>query len=166
MKKNKKEIHEDARMEGRFRLQITQDENGVPKVIGDSGWCKNQIVDLGVQDYIIDWLVAGTDSAGKSITHLALGTGGAPASNDTSLSGEVVKRQAVTTSIVASRTAQFTGAFASSNSFVTDTRNISNVALFNTSSGGTLFAGNTYASSSCATNQNVNVTYQIRFPNS
>jgi hypothetical protein len=35
--------------------------------------------------------------------------------------------------------------------------------LFNSSSTGTLFAGNTYTSSSCATNQNVNATYDITF---
>jgi hypothetical protein len=41
---------------------------------------------------------------------------------------------------------------------------LSNVGLFATSNtNDTLFAGNTYASSSCNTNQNVNVTYQIRF---
>jgi len=32
-----------------------------------------------------------------------------------------------------------------------------------TTTNATLFAGNTYTSSSCNTNQNVNVTYQIRF---
>ena len=58
---------------------------------------------------------------------------------------------------------QFTGTFSSSNSFVTSTQNISNIGLFATSSGGTLFAGNTFASSSCATNQDVNCTYVISF---
>jgi hypothetical protein len=42
-----------------------------------------------------------------------------------------------------------------------------NVGLFNvsgpTTASGTLFAGNTYTSSSCATNQNVNATYDIIF---
>jgi len=156
-----KRINKDnAIARGFFKIQITEDGKGV---VGDSGWCENQITNLGVQDYLVDWLVGDTDN-GKSITHLALGSGSAPASNATSLEGEVVKRQAVTTSIVASRTAQFTGAFASADSFVTDTQNISNIGLFNTSAGGTIFAGNTFASSSCATNQNVNATYQIRFP--
>jgi hypothetical protein len=41
--------------------------------------------------------------------------------------------------------------------------NISNIGLFNSSSTGTLFAGNTYASSSCASNQAVNITYDITF---
>jgi len=150
---------EKQSIKGFFRVQIT-DNKGV--VSGDTGWKQNQVTNLGIQDYVVDWLVGDTDN-GKSITHMALGSGGAPASNDTSLTGEVEKRQAISTSIVASRTAQFTAQFASADSFVTNTQNISNVGLFNTSSGGTIFSGNTYASSSCATNQNVNATYQIRF---
>jgi len=140
------------KVKGFFRVQITEDGKGV---VGDSGWKQNQVTNLGIQDYIVDWLVADTAN-GKSITHMALGSGSQPASNGTSLEGEAVKRQAVTTSIVSSRTAQFTAQFASANSFVTNTQNISNVGLFNTSAAGTIFAGNTYASSSCATNQNVN----------
>ena len=155
MKKN----NENIKVKGFFRVQITEDDKSVT---GDSGWKENQVTNLGIQDYIVDWLVGDTDN-GKSITHLALGSGSQPASNGTSLEGEVVKRQAVSTSIVSSRTAQFTGQFASANSFVTNTQNISNIGLFNTSAAGTIFAGNTYTSSSVATNQNVNCTYQIRF---
>ena len=147
------------KINGFFRVQITEDGKGV---IGDSGWKENQVTNLGIQDYLVDWLIGDTDN-GKSITHLALGSGSQPASNGTSLEGEVAKRQAVTTSIISSRTAQFTGQFASDNSFIAGSSDISNVGLFNTSAAGTIFAGNTYASSSCATNQNVNVTYQIRF---
>lgn len=157
MKSNK----ENLKVKGFFRVQLTENGKGI---VGDSGWKQNQVTNLGIQDYIVDWLIGDTGN-GKSVTHLALGSGSQPASNGTSLAGEAVKRQAVTTSIVASRTAQFTGAFASGNSFVTNTQNISNIGLFNTSTAGagTIFAGNTYASSSCATNQNVNASYQIRF---
>lgn len=158
---------ESQKIRGFYRLQITEDVNGKAKIVGDSGWKENQVTNLGIQDFIVDNLIG--NSGGKSVTHVALGTGGAPASNATSLSGEIThasnSRKAVSTSIVSSRTAQFTAAFASSDSFVTASVNISNIGLFETSTtnGGTLFAGNTYASSSLATNQNVNVTYQIRF---
>jgi len=152
------------KVQGFFRVQITEDGKGV---VGDSGWRENQVTNLGIQDYLCDNLTGG--AGGKSVTHVALGTGGAPASNATALPGELTHaagaRKAVSTSIVASRTAQFTAAFASSDSFVTASVNISNIGLFETSTteGGTLFAGNTYTSSSLATNQNVNATYQIRF---
>lgn len=153
---------------GVFRLEITEDlPGGGKKVVGDSGWRKNQVVNDGIRDYLVD-AILGNSPLG-AVSHMALGTGGAPASNATSLSGEIEdaadSRKAVSTSIVSSRTAQFTAAFASSDSFVTESKNISNIGLFNTSttSAGALFAGNTYSSSSLATNQNVNATYQIRF---
>lgn len=159
---NKTKSHSDGmKVRGFFRVQITEDGKGV---MGDSGWKANQVVNLGIRQYLVDWLTSG---AGKSVTYMALGTGAAPASNDTSLSGELVHstsgRAAVSSSIVASGTAQFTGAFASANSFVTATANISNIGLFNTSqtNTGTIFAGNTFTSSSCATNQSVNAGNKI-----
>lgn len=170
-RKKKNKLHDGIKVTGVFRVQITEDDaRGKQRVIGDSGWQKNQVTNLGISQYINQWLVSG--SGGKAVTHAALGTGGAPASNDTTLAGELTHaandRASVSTSIVSSRTAQFTAAWASSDSFMSATANISNIGLFNTSttSVGTLFAGNTYASSSLATNQNVNATYQIRFTSS
>jgi len=159
---------------GFFRINITEDGKGI---VGDSGWCENQITNDGISQYLATWLVTG--SGGKFVSHMALGTGGAPAASDTVLSGEIFdqfadattnSRASVATSIPGSKTAQFVASFLSANSFVTAAAgyNISNVGLFNsilTSAGnvGTLFAGNTFASSSCASNQNVNVTYAIQF---
>lgn len=163
---NKAVHHDGVRLRGFFRVQITEDANGKTRIVGDSGWRENQVTNLGIQDYLVNPLMG---AAGKSVSHMALGTGGAPASNDTSLGGEIThaasSRKTVSTSVVSSRTAQFTAAFNSVDSFVTATANISNIGLFHTSTtaAGTLFAGNTYTSSSLATNQNVNATYQIRF---
>lgn len=156
--------HKDSvGIRGFYRVHI---KDGA-KVVGDSGWHENQVTNLGINQYLVNWLIGDTVN-GKSVTYMALGTGGAPASSDTSLSGEIVdatnSRAAVSTSVVSSRTGQFTAAFNSANSFVTASHNISNVGLFNTSTtnAGTIFAGNTFASSSVATNQSVQVTYQIR----
>lgn len=158
-------MHKDAiKVRGFFRINIMSPENP-NEVVGDSGWCENQVVNLGFQDYLCKGL-AGASGA-KTITHIALGTGGAPAATDTSLAGEIMsstQRKTASTSIISSKTIQFTAAFASSDSFLTASANLSNVGLFNTTStNATLFAGNTFSSSSCNTNQNVNVTYQIRF---
>lgn len=146
---------------GFFRAQV-EDETG--RIVGDSGWRENQVLNDGITQYIIDWLRGGT---GKAVTHMAIGTGGAPASADTTIAGQVAngKRAAVSTSIVSSRTAQFTAAFASSDSFLTATANISNVGLVNTSATnlGTFLCGAAFASSAIATNNNLNVTYQVRF---
>ena len=145
------------KVKGTYRLKIT--EGG--KVVGDSGWRTNQITNLGFAKFLAGTL--GGISGSSQVTHAALGTGGAPASNATSLTGEVVKRKAITAASNGSTSARFTATFGSSDSFVTNTQNISNIGLFATSSSGTLFAGNTYASSSVATNQNVNITYDINF---
>lgn len=160
-------IAEKNKLKGFFRVNITEDVNGKQKIVGDSGWKENQVTNLGIQDYLVDALLG--NAGNKAVSHMALGTGTAPGAAATALAGEIThaadSRKSVTTSIVASRTAQFTAAFNSVDSFVTAALNISNVGLFETSTteGGTVFAGNTYTSSSLATNQNVNVTYQIRF---
>lgn len=156
--------HSGVRLRGFFRVQIEDGPTG--KIVGDSGWRENQVTNDGIQDYLCTRLAGGT---GKTVSHMALGTGTAPASNGTSLNGELTHvsdaRKTVSSSIVSSRTAQFTAAFNSADSFITATANISNIGLFHTSTtaAGTIFAGNTYSSSSVATNQNVNATYQIRF---
>jgi len=158
---NKKSISDGAGVRGFFRVQIA--ESG--RVVGDSGWKENQVTNLGINQYLVNWLLGDTGN-GKSVTHMALGTGGAPASDATAITGEPAgsKRATVSTSVVSSRTAQFTAAFNSADSFLTATASISNIGLYNTSTtgAGTLFAGNTFASSSVATNQSVNATYQIR----
>ena len=155
MKLNKSEV----RAKGFFRIQI--EENG--KIVGNSGWRKNQVTNLGFLNYLV--LAIGASAGSKQIGFVGLGTGAAPASNATTLPGEITdKREAVTFGSVGSTTAQFTATFASSDSFLAGASNLSNIGLFAaTTSNDTLFAGNTYASSSCGTNQNVNVTYQIRF---
>lgn len=151
-------MNDQLKIKGMFRVQLTEEG----KVVGDSGWKKNQITNDGFNDYLCKAL--GAVSGSKQVSHLALGTGGVPAASDTTLAGEVQKRQAVTAATSSSsKTVRFTGTFSSANSFVTATANVSNIGLFNSSSTGTLFAGNTFASSAVATNQNVNATYDIIF---
>jgi len=151
-------MKDGLKIKGMFRIQLTEDG----KLVGDSGWKQNQITNDGFNDYLCKAL--GAVSGSKQVSHLALGTGGVPAASDTTLAGEVQKRQAITAATSSSsKTIRFTGTFSSANSFVTATANVSNIGLFNSSSTGTLFAGNTFASSAVATNQNVNATYDIIF---
>lgn len=141
---------------GFFRIQATEDG----KVIGDSGWKENQMLNNGIRDYIVNGLL---NNSPIVVSHMGVGTGGAPASNDTTLAGQPTnsKRAAVSTSLVASGTAQFTAAFNSSDSFLTASANISNVGLVNQSAtaGGTFLCGAAFASSAIATNNNLNITY-------
>jgi len=166
MKKSK----DTLKIKGMFRLQIEDGPTG--KIIGDSGWRENQVTNLGFLN-IVNQL--GTSLTGSKISHAALGTGGAPAASDTTLSGEVstngsgsVVRAALTAATSsASKTLRNTATFSSANSFLTASANISNIGLWQTSgpttASGTLMAGNTYTSSACATNQNVNITYDLIF---
>jgi hypothetical protein len=147
-----------VKVKGMFRVQIREDG----ELVGDSGWKRNQITNLGYLSFLCQALAA---SAGSSqIGFMALGTGTIVAAAGTNLDGEVSKRAAVTAaSSSTSKTIRFTGTFDSANSFVTATKNIDNIGLFASSSAGTIFAGNTFASSSCATNQIVNCTYDVIF---
>lgn len=147
---------------GFFRVNIEEDG----KIVGDSGWHKNVIVNLGFNDYLVQTL--GALAGSKVAAFAALGTGSEPGAAHTTLDGELVgtgiARAALTNATTTgSKTLDCRATFSSANSFTTGTSNISNIGLFDVNTEGSLFCGNTFASSSCATNQNVNVTYQIVF---
>lgn len=151
-------------VKGSYRLTISNEDGSIA---GDSGWNENLIVQEGFLNFMALSLMGAAGSS--TVGFLALGTGGAPAAADIILAGEITgstKRQAVTTasaSASTAATASFTGVFQSSNNFLAAQSTISNIGLYAASSGSNLMAGNTYASSPCSTNQNVNVTYTIVF---
>lgn len=159
---------EPVKIKGMFRLQIEDGPTG--KIVGDSGWHENLITNGGFLNIVNQ---VGTSLTGSKYSHAALGTGGAPVATDTTQAGEVstngsgsVVRAALTAATSSSsKTLRNTATFSSANSFITAAANISNVGLWNTSgpttASGALMQGNTYTSSSCATNQNVNVTYDL-----
>ena len=154
---------EGLKLHGFYRVQLEQDG----AIVGDSGLLHNQVTNEGTRDYLCRLLGGLANS--KQVSHAALGTGGAPNATATTLPGEIdhssTSRAAVTAATSGSSAVQFTATFASSQSFMSATANISNIGLFQQSNTttATLFAGKTFASSSCATNQNVNVTYTISF---
>lgn len=149
---------------GFFRLNIVETKNGKKKVVGDSGWNQNMITNLGAQHFIVEAMLS---TAGSSqIASAALGSGGTVASTATTLPNEVATangRFAVAGAVSASRTLRYTGSI---NSNVLPATTIGNVGLFavSTTGAGSMFAGNTFTSSTLATNQAVNLTYDIQFP--
>lgn len=151
-----------TKVRGSFHLKIVEPDG---RVVGDSGWRDNQIVDGGFQQFLQFALIGSAGS--KTATHAALGTGTAPGASATTLPGEITDaatmRCALTTGTTGSKTVSFTFTLASG--IITAAKTIQNVGLFNgsTTAAGTLFAGNTYATSALATNQAVNGTYQISF---
>lgn len=160
-KKKANVVGDGMKVRGFFRLHIMEDG----KVVGDSGWKENQIVDNGFQQFLQYALIASAGS--KTATHAAIGTGTVPGASATSLPGELTDaatcRCALTTGTSGSKTVNFTFTLASG--ITTAARTIQNVGLFNgsTTNAGTMFAGNTYATSALATNQAVNGTYAISF---
>ena len=103
------------------------------------------------------------------VSFVALGTGTTVNDTATGLPGELghfeSARASATLITSASSRVRITATFDSTNSFVTNTADISNIGLFQQSNTdtGTIFAGNTYASTKVQTNQNVNITYDINF---
>ena len=146
-----------TKVKGFARMQITDPKSG--KIVGDSGWRKNTVVNLGFADYIVGSI--GAIAGSKQVSHMAIGTGTAPGVADTALAGETGVRVTTANSAISSKTLQATAQFAGSDMGSTCT--IQNVALVNTSAAGTILAGTTYATSQWASNQNVNATYQLRF---
>jgi hypothetical protein len=152
-------------LKGCFRLRIREDD----KVVGDSGWLDNLVTNDGIDKFFARCFAGSTGSL--QVSHLSIGTGGSPSSDDTGLTGETVDASlraavalAFTQRIDSTNTAtmQFAATLASSDSFLTAAANISNIGLFNSITNGTMMAGNTYDSSALATNQNVEMSYQIR----
>lgn len=161
MSRKKKVVQDVAHANGMFRINVL--ENG--KVVGDSGWCKNQITDLGAQYYLVENLVAGGNS--KRVTHMAIGSGTAPAVAATTLPAEIggsSNRIAVSTSVVASRTMQATASFGSAQFGSLCPLTISSLGLYGNASSNSIFAGNTFNSSQWNSNQDVSATYQVKFP--
>lgn len=167
---------EAIKVGGFFRLNILDHgPDGKAKVVGDSGWCKNLVTNLGFQHFIVETMGGITGSSQvKSGTasespagYFALGLGTAPGATATSLESELTDatncRFTMTPSVVSSKTLNMVGTLASN--IITANRTISNIGVFGVSSvtAGSILCGNTYSSSQLQTNQSVNVTYQLRF---
>lgn len=169
-KKMQKNVSEKVGFKGIYRLNIVEDHDGKKVVVGDSGWHTNMLTNLGVQYFIISPMIA--TAASSLVGFAALGSGGTVASTVTTLPAECVGsgaastagRFAVAGAVSASRTLRFTGSLQSN--VINQATTIGNIGLFavSTASGGSMFAGNTFSSSALATNQAVNVTYDIQFP--
>jgi len=152
-----RKAQDTLKVKGFVRTQVVDADSG--KIVGDSGWVKNTVVNLGFQDYIVKTI--GALSGSKTVSHMAIGTGTAPGVTDTSLQGETSNRVTSSNSVVSSKTLQATCQFAGSDMGGTCT--IQNIALVNSSASGSILCGTTYATSQWASNQNVNATYQLRF---
>lgn len=137
-----------------------RDENGELVIDGDSGLIgPNTVVNDGFQDYIVKSI--GSIAGSKFITHMQLGTGTAPNATHNTLEGETGDRKTTSNSAVSSKTLRCTAEWASGDHPGVCT--LKNVGLFNTSSGGSILCGNTFATSQWQSNQGVSATYELQF---
>lgn len=153
---------QDIHVRGFFRVHLMDPEDP-NKVVGDSGWRKNQVVNNGFRDMLCRAIGALADSS--QIGYVGLGSGAAPGAADTALGSEIGSRTAVSAATSAgSKTVVFTATFATGwHTSSGAGYNISSMGLYATETGSNLFAGNTFASSACASNQQVQITYQVSF---
>lgn len=159
--KTKNKSEDSIKAKGFFKLNIVNPDGSVAS---STGWRKNQIVNNGYQQFLM-YLLAGSAGSIRP-SHAALGTGTVPASSATAIAGELTEsggRMALTTGTSGSKTVNYTFTLASG--VIGAASTIQNVGLYSgsTQAGGTLMAGNTYATSALATNQAVNGTYAISF---
>jgi len=145
---------------GFFRLKIGETVNGKLRIVSDSKWQQNQIVDNGFQKFIVSSL--GGIANSLQVGYVGIGTGTAPNATHNTLNGETGTRKATTNTLVGTGTMQATASWASGD-HPGGTPSIANLGLFNSVSSGSMCCGNTFASSAWNSNQAVSVTYQIRF---
>jgi hypothetical protein len=164
-KRKEKDPTSGVGLHGFYRLQIVDQETG--EVVGDTGLKKNIIVSGGLTKYMTYVFAA---SAGSSVIGMAALGSDTFANSD--ITASTIQPGSLATSLYKTVAKTFTTRAASSDgdsavytatwASGTSTAKIANVALYATT-GVQFFAAGTFASSSVASNQAVNLTYNIVF---
>ena len=132
-------------------------ENG--RVVGDSGWVQNKLTNDGLTDLA---RLAGAVAGSYAVGYAQLGTQtDAVDMSQTDLSGGVNSFIALNLATSGTCTLTCTASFSSSD--LAASCEVGAAGLFKTNSAGSMFAMQTFATSAWATNQDFNLTYQIRF---
>lgn len=156
MKKSKINQRDMIRVRGFTRMQIVDAKT--KKIVGDSGWGQNQITNYGFANCMV---AAPIGAASVQAAGFVLGSGTVPASSATALDGSNSDQYSAfgQSSVISSMTARMTASFAGSNGSMAVLANIGVLAA----STGSLICGNTVDSSSLGTDQNLNVSYELRY---
>lgn len=154
-KKEKKGQYSKLSVRGFFRAQLV--ESGTGRIMGDSGWIENKLTDGGLQDLAL--LFGGS---GSQVSHAVLATQ-TDAVNVTqaTIIGSTNAFQALNLSTSGTCTLTCTASFASGD--LGASCEVGAVGLFPTNANANMFAAQTFATSAWETNQDFNLTYQIRF---
>lgn len=146
---------ETAQIKGFLRGQLVDSDTG--KVLGDSGWVKNTVCNYGLT--ALAAFAAGVAGSVKP-ARAALATQTAAMNvTQTALVGTANSYAAFgATGTSGTGAASFTCSFAGSNGSL----NVGAAGLYTSNAAGGFWAGQTFASSAMATNQNFNLTYQFQ----
>jgi hypothetical protein len=170
VRRKKKEVPEAViGIGGRFRVNIVNPDGSIA---GDSGWKKNVLTNVGVNDAILGRFM-GLAASTQKIGYFALGRGQASITVGTdSMASQCAGGTMVAVTTAASlRTASSDGATArytanfTSNAFAASTT-VGQAGLHFTTSGASstaLICAATFASSTVATNQAINCSYDVIF---
>ena len=159
--RRKKSVGDGIKLRGFARLQICDyGPNGEPnhKVVSDTGWLgPNQKTNIGFLNFLS--YVLGASAGSQLVSFAAVGTGGTPASNAGSLTGETMVRMPTTYSAVGSTGVQWAASWASSD--CTGSCTIGNAGLYAHSSQLSLGFGISTPGQTWNTNQSLNRSYVL-----
>ena len=148
------------KVRGFYRLMLGEDKGHKVKIVGDTGWLENTVTNDGLDNYIA--ATVGKVAGSKQFEYMQLATQtDVVGATQAALVGETRVRKSVSPSVIATGTFQATALWSSTDNTAQVT--IGAIGLYNTSSGGSLGAGQTFTTSAWASNQNVSASYQIRF---
>jgi len=151
-KKNSKLV-----VRGFLRGQLVDSATG--KVVGDSGWVQNKLMNDGLTDLArLVGAVAGSYAIGYAC--MATQTD-APDMSQTHVIGPINSFKALNLSTSGTCTLTATASFGSAS--LTAAATVGGAGLFKTDSASSMLCMQTFATSAWATNQDFNLTYQIRF---
>jgi hypothetical protein len=142
---------------GFIHAQIVDPKTG--KIEGDTGWVENKLTNAGLT-VLADLIGGGANS--YAVGYAAAGTQTDPVNmTQTAVIGSVNSYRAIATATSGTCTQQFTVDFGSAS--LSAVCNVGAVGLHKTNSAGSMVAMQTFATSQWNTNQDFNVTYQLRF---
>jgi len=142
---------------GFIHAQIIDPKTG--KIHGDTGWVENKLTNAGLTSlanligggaggYTVGYAIAGTQTAAVDMSQ-------------TAVIGSTNSFRAIATATSGTCTQTFTVDFGSAS--LSASCNVGAIGLHKTNSDGSLVAMQTFATSQWNTNQDFNVTYQLRF---
>lgn len=158
-RRKKREVADGIKVRGFFRMQLVNKETG--EIEGDSGWCPNTVTNFGLNNACAGTIIGESNSV-QALSAVLATQSTAVDATQISLVGTENAVVDLTPSTVATGTARVTASFDGTDNSATLT--IGSVGLHsNSQASNSMIAGQTYTTSQFATNQDLNMTYELQF---